>query len=47
MPHSRQTPMSSMPFSSPAAAPSPVAADGVRPALAELFALRGSAIHLR
>ncbi|RWU14890.1 DUF58 domain-containing protein [Xanthomonas phaseoli] len=45
MPHSRQTPMSSMPFSSPATASSPVAGDGVRPMLAELIALRGTAIH--
>ncbi|MGD4604779.1 DUF58 domain-containing protein, partial [Xanthomonas citri pv. citri] len=45
MPHSRQTPMSSMPFSSPATIPSPVAGDGVCPTLAELIALRGTAIH--
>ncbi|TWR09674.1 DUF58 domain-containing protein, partial [Xanthomonas vasicola] len=34
-----------MPFSLPANAPSPVAGDGLRPTLAELIALRGTAVH--
>ncbi|WP_181686588.1 DUF58 domain-containing protein, partial [Xanthomonas oryzae] len=45
MPPSRQTPMSSMPFSPSATAPAPVLGDGLCPMLAELIALRGTAVH--
>ncbi|WP_311240488.1 MULTISPECIES: DUF58 domain-containing protein [unclassified Xanthomonas] len=45
MPPSRPTPMSSMPSSSPANPASSVAGDGLRPSLAELIALRGTALH--
>ncbi|MCC4634403.1 DUF58 domain-containing protein [Xanthomonas dyei] len=45
MPPSRPTPMSSMPSSSPANPASSVTGDGLRPSLAELIALRGTALH--
>ncbi|WP_259164014.1 DUF58 domain-containing protein [Xanthomonas sp. 4461] len=45
MPPSRPTPMSSMPSSSIANPASSVAGDGLRPSLAELIALRGTALH--
>ncbi|KGK57437.1 ATPase [Xanthomonas cannabis pv. phaseoli] len=45
MPPSRPSPMSSIPSFLPANPPASVAGDGLRPSLAELIALRGTAQH--